>query len=212
MKRSLALVAGIAILAGTWAGPLPSQATGSFTAHMTMHMCVVALAAPLLGYGLAERVAGGPWRRILPLSPLLVSLADLVIIWAWHTPLAHEAARTSVLGLVAEQASFFLVGMLLWLSVFQHCSGHQHRLIGAGALLFTSMHMTLLGVLISLAPKPICTVLPGNTPLFGLAVMEDQQIGGLLMLGIGGAIYLLSGLALIAGLLEEKSRTSGEQA
>jgi putative membrane protein len=212
MKRSLALAAGILVLICTWAGPFPSMVPASFTAHMAMHMSVVAVAAPLLGYGLAGQLATYRGSSFLLSAPMAASLADLVIIWVWHTPLAHEAARTSSPGLVLEQASFLMAGVFLWLTVFLRRNGGQDRLVGAGALLFTSMHMTLLGVLISLATKPICSVSAGFAPPFGLSVMDDQQVGGLLMLGIGGSVYLVAGLSLVAGLLGNNSRTKGGEA
>ncbi len=216
MRRHLATLAGLAVLAAAWTGPLPDLVPRSFAAHMTLHMAVVALAAPLLAFGLCRdlgrNLAGRRWAAFLFASPLVASLVDLVVIWGWHAPLAHEAARRGGLGLVAEQASFLAAGLLLWLSVLSPLGGPQARLAGAAALLFTSMHMTLLGVLISLAETPICRAPSGEAPLFGLSVMEDQQSGGLLMLAVGGAVYLLAGLGLVAGLLTRPGEAAGGRA
>ncbi|MGH8019800.1 MAG: cytochrome c oxidase assembly protein [Opitutaceae bacterium] len=44
---------GILTLGGLWFGPLPELARQSFWAHMALHMGVVAVAAPLLAFGLA---------------------------------------------------------------------------------------------------------------------------------------------------------------
>ena len=51
MMRRMLLAAGVATLAGAWLGPLPSMAPHHFSAHMTMHMAVVAVAAPLIAFG-----------------------------------------------------------------------------------------------------------------------------------------------------------------
>ena len=72
---------------------------------------------------------------------------------------------------------------------------------GAFALLLTSMHMTLLGALLALAPRPLFG--EGTVTCLGLTLgaAQDQQLGGVLMLMIGGAVYLAGGLALVARLL-----------
>ena len=61
--------------------------------------------------------------------------------------------------------------------------------------------MTLLGVLLGLAQTPICRTWSGAGPLFGLTILEDQQVGGMVMLGIGGSVYLAGGLVLVARVL-----------
>ena len=52
MRRAL-LIPGLLILAAAWLGPLPQLAGRAFFAHMTMHMGVVAVAAPLIALGMA---------------------------------------------------------------------------------------------------------------------------------------------------------------
>ncbi|HAH49522.1 MAG TPA: hypothetical protein DCM07_32730, partial [Planctomycetaceae bacterium] len=47
------LLAGLLSLAVAWSGPLPALAHHAFFAHMTMHMLVVAVAAPLLSLAIA---------------------------------------------------------------------------------------------------------------------------------------------------------------
>ncbi|NLY59705.1 MAG: cytochrome c oxidase caa3-type, assembly factor CtaG-like protein, partial [Gammaproteobacteria bacterium] len=40
------------LLAGLWLGPLPAMSRTAFSAHMLLHLGVVALVAPLLAAGL----------------------------------------------------------------------------------------------------------------------------------------------------------------
>src|SRR5687768_3189354 len=147
MKRRDVLILGISALLGTWISPLPVLAEGAFFAHMTMHMIVVAVAAPLLALG----IAAGPWdpvRRWPALfPPLPISLIEFAVVWAWHSPELHHAASHSVVWSLAEQTSFLVCGVLLWLSAFGGDSAGRANRIGAGiaALLLTAMHMTLLG-------------------------------------------------------------------
>jgi putative membrane protein len=68
------------------------------------------------------------------------------------------------------------------------------------ALLLTSMHMTLLGALLALTPRPLYVHAAG---LSSLTAIQDQHLGGAIMLLIGGLSYLAGGLWLIVGLLRE---------
>lgn len=186
---------GIAVLLLAWAGPLPALVPHSFAAHMMLHMAVVGIGVPLLAAGLAP-FAG----RYLPRShlalPIATSLIDLVVVWGWHAPALHNAARASGFILALEQASFALVSLMVWLLALASSNGSraQSALAGALALFFTSMHMTLLGALIGLAPRSVFA--HAHTGMFGLSPLDDQQLGGVIMLAIGGIIYLAGGLIL----------------
>lgn len=203
MRRGM-LVLGLVLLLVVWLGPLPALAHDAFSAHMGMHMLVVAVAAPLIAIGLA----GGPLdpvRRMPVLfSPVLASVIELVVVWAWHAPVLHHAARQGVTMLAFEQGSYLTVGLLIWLAAF--AGGHRQRRQRAPAgivgLLLTSMHMTLLGVLLALAGRPLY-VHAGAAPL-GLTPLQDQELGGVIMLTLGGVTYLVGALCLLAGLLRQE--------
>ena len=200
--------AGILVLALAWAGPLPAMVAGSFAAHMTLHMIVVGIGVPLLAAGIGPYVAHRNWLRSQLALPIAVSILDLVVVWGWHAPALHHASRTLPWALAAEQASFAVVSMLVWLVALSSTTETRSSaaLAGAMALFFTSMHMTLLGALIGLAPRPIY-----GTHLHhgggGLPALADQQLGGVIMLAIGGVIYLAGGLVLMARVLRRPVTT-----
>jgi putative membrane protein len=188
------------MLAAVWLGPLPQLARQAFCAHMMMHMGVVAVAAPLLAVG----VAGGrldPVRKAPELfAPILASVLELVMVWAWHAPALHQAARDDTAALVAEQGLFLIAGLFVWLSAFGGDAWRRGNRTAAGVvgLLLTSMHMTLLGALLALTPRPLYAHMHGFA---GLTPLQDQHLGGAIMLLVGGISYLLGGLWLTAGLL-----------
>ena len=207
--RAWSLAAGALVLAAAWLGPLPGLSRISFTAHMAMHMSVVALACPLLALGIARgpldplRSHDGGWRGVL-LSPYVASALEFVVVWAWHAPGLHHLARHAGAWRAVEQGSFLAVGMLVWLSAF--CGGHaarQRAAAGVGGLLMTSMHMTLLGVLLALAARPLYGHGAAQAA-FGLSALQDQHMGGVVMLAVGGVSYLAGALALLATLLTDR--------
>lgn len=203
MPRAM-FILGLGLLGIAWLGPLPELARHSFAAHMTMHVLVIAVAAPALALGLA----GGrfdPVRRAPALFlPVPASLLELVVVWAWHAPALHHAARTIPELRILEQAGFLAAGLLVWLAAFGggRASRRERAAGGIAGLLLTSTHMTLLGVLLALAPRPLYM----HAAVPGFSRLDDQHLGGVLMLAFGGAAYLAGGLYLLAGLIREERK------
>ena len=241
MRRGL-LISGLVVLAGVWFGPLPELAREAFYAHMTMHMTVVAVAAPLLALGIARGRYDPVRRWPAPFHPIAASVVELIIVWTWHAPGLHHFARGSTVGLLAEQATFLGAGLLLWLSAFgggavdrstvdggrwtvgrldgwtvgrfgaggRRVSGEDGRgriaAVGRGraaagivGLLLTAMHMTLLGALLALAGRPLFHAEAAEVA--GMTALQDQHLGGAIMILVGGVSYLAGGLYLTVGLL-----------
>ena len=198
------LLAGALVLAAAWLGPLPHWSRSSFAAHMLMHLSVVALAAPLLAIGVAGTAADPARRWPAVFGAVVASIFEFLVVWAWHAPALHHAARHSTALLVLEQAGFLGVGLLVWLAAFGGgpAQRRSRAAAGVGGLLLTSMHMTLLGVLLALAARPLYP--HGAAPAFGLTAMQDQHLGGILMLLFGGLAYLAGALALLLGLLRDR--------
>lgn len=204
MKRASTII-GLLMLGGLWFGPLPEMARQSFAAHMALHMGVVAVAGPLLALGLAGGVFDPVRRAPDWFPPVPWSVAELVVVWAWHAPALHHAARSSAAGFAAEQISFVAAGLIVWLSAFGGGATRSAERAGAGvaALLLTSMHMTLLGALLALTPRALY-VHGAHSVGAALTPLEDQHLGGAIMLVVGGVSYLAGGLWLTATLVRQK--------
>lgn len=199
-----ALVAGIVLTLVAWAGPLPTLARHSFAAHMTLHLLIVAGAAPLLALGLVGHPRG---RRdgLAAVSPIPAALVEFFVVWSWHAPALHHAARSALWPFVAEQASFLVAGVLFWASIVASVRVDSGRGVAPAmvALAMTFGHMTWLGVLLSLSPRP----------LYGhgdAGALFDQHVGGTVMLVVSGVVYLAAGLC--AGLRLLRGWSSHESA
>lgn len=160
------------------------------TGHMAAHVAAVAIAAPVVAVGL-------PRPRAMPAgAPLAWAMAEFVVVWGWHAPALRAVADMHWAVALLEQAMFLALGIALWRAALAQPAA------GAAALLLTSMHMTLLGALIGLADRPLYAMMAMH-PAPGLDALADQQLGGVVMLTIGGASYCLGGLWLLAAILRE---------
>jgi putative membrane protein len=177
---------------------------------MAMHMAVVAVAAPLLALGVAGTRYDLVRRTPALFPPVPLSLVELVVVWAWHAPALHHFARNEFGGFLAEQSSFLFSGLLVWLSALGGGVERRRERVGSGiaALLLTSMHMTLLGALLALSPRSLYSHAGHGA---AMSVLEDQHLGGAIMLLVGGVAYLAGGVGLTAVLVRGRS-TSTEAA
>ncbi|KQN71883.1 cytochrome c oxidase assembly protein [Sphingomonas sp. Leaf62] len=192
MKR-VSLIAGLVLLPLGWL----AAAQAGMVGHMAGHMIAVAVAAPLVAFGLTDSACDPARRWPHIVTPLAMSLVELATVWGWHLPALRMLADSNMAAMIVEQAMFLAAGWLLWAAVLG--TGPDRRAAGVGALLLTSMHMTLLGALIGLAPRPLYPAMAHGMH----DALADQQLGGVVMLLVGAASYFLGGLALLATLLRQ---------
>ncbi|NJK88491.1 MAG: cytochrome c oxidase assembly protein [Myxococcales bacterium] len=185
-----------------WVWPVPHLEGPPFTRHMVIHMTLVAIIAPLIagavsGTSFDPSTRGWSWFRPLPLSAL-----EAVVVWSFHAPALHHAARSTLVVFVLEQLSFLLVASCFWTAVLGGTSHErkQRALESITALLGTAMHMTLLGALLALSKRELYAQ---HVPGFVSPAdrLFDQNLGGAVMIVMGGAIYLAGGIALTAEAL-----------
>jgi putative membrane protein len=70
------------------------------------------------------------------------------------------------------------------------------------------MHMTLLGALLALSPRQLYAHHQGH---HGMTALEDQHLGGAVMLLVGGIAYLVGGLGLTVGMVRQKASKAAER-
>ncbi|MFN3208071.1 MAG: cytochrome c oxidase assembly protein [Roseovarius sp.] len=186
---NVAGASALALLAGLYLPPWEGW-LDPFPAHMLRHMGLVACVAPLM-------VLAWPGvSRRLAVPVLLGAAVEFVIVWAWHLPQLHGFAQLNLGGRVLEQAAFLAAGLAVWAGALHV----REPLVGAGGLFLTSMHMTLLGAILILAPGDLYAEICGRAP-----DLSGQQLGGILMLSIGTPIYLVGALMLAARVIGKEA-------
>jgi putative membrane protein len=181
------LTAVLAVLA--LLGPLDDWAKASTAAHMTQHMMLMVVIAPLwvLCRPLAQIVAGGGrpaaafWMPMLRLSsrPMWAAYLHGFMIWFWHLPYFYMLAVENPWWHAIEHACFLVSAGIFWWAILRFGK------LGAGwallALLLTLMHTGFLGAVLTFA----------QAPLYGEARdLEDQQLAGLIMWVLAAIPYM----------------------
>lgn len=217
---------GLLVLFFALIWPLDAFAEWSLAAHMTQHMLLIAVAAPLLIVGRTGTVclAGVPKRWIRRATahlrrPLVAraavalsgtgtaTLLQTAVMWGWHLPAAMQLALAHDLVHYAMHASFLGAGLLFWWALLQSLR-ERRRGFGSGALALvgTMMQMGLLSALLTFAPAPRFEHYLGRTEALGLTALEDQQLAGLIMWVPSALPYLLGALLLMAAWLRRIER------
>lgn len=189
---------GLAVLCAAWLGPLPSLARTAFSPGMITHLAVVALAGPLIGYGLAK-------SSPRPLPPrgsssilLFAMLCDMAVVLGWHLTIFHDAAARAWTVFAFEQMTFLATSVAVWYFSFD---SDESAPLGAFAMFMIFMHMTILGCVLAISPRllydpEVCRGAFGFTPL------EDQRFGGILMASWGAVTYLFGALLLLSRMMQ----------
>ena len=68
-------------------------------------------------------------------------------------------------------------------------------------LLTSAIHTGMLGALLTFSPRAWYPAYAGKTEQWGLTLLQDQQLGGLIMWVPAGFVFIFAGLLLTARLL-----------
>jgi putative membrane protein len=196
----LALSLGL-YLAGAWR--LWQRSRGGRSA-LLRHAGLFAAGWLTLAGALASPLVRLPWQWLT--APLVSWLLHAVALWAWHVPRLFEGALASSTMHGWQHTSFLASALLFWWAVLGDGAERPHR-GGAMLYLFTTMlHTGALGALLTWSAVPWYPAYAGSVGLYGYDLLEDQQLGGLIMWIPGALAYLFAGLALAARWLRSEPR------
>jgi putative membrane protein len=106
-----------------------------------------------------------------------------------------------------EHLTFFGTAMLFWWLVIG--AGPRLRSLSRGvriALLLVTVPVNMAaGVVIAFAGQPIYTYYTTVPRLWGISVMQDQMIGGVIMWIPGSMMFILAALILISRLVQAEA-------
>lgn len=217
--------AGVLTLVVALVSPLHALGGALFSAHMTQHVLLMGVAAPLIVLGaplvaltwalprsgrrgvsrfLNNRPVRSIWRTLT--RPSVAWLVHGAAIWVWHAPALYAASVTSEVMHSAQHTSFMLSALLFWWAMRER-SRHGIAVLYVFA---TAVHSSLLGALLAFAPDVFYEPYVETAPAWGLSPLEDQQIGGLIMWVPGGIIYLGAALLLFGSWLRHSQRSAAQ--
>jgi putative membrane protein len=186
-----------------------------FSAHMIQHEILMLISAPLLLLGHPSLVfvwaLPSRWRKIAPLTnhpalrtpwalvtaPATAWFLHAVALWVWHAPVLFNATLRSDAMHAAQHISFFVTALLFWWTLLGE---HRSRLGDGAAMIYvftTGVHMSILGALLTFAPRPWYLGYTLTAPLWHLSALEDQQLGGLIMWIPAGTVLFIAALFLL---------------
>ena len=212
---------GWGILALALVSPLHPLGEALFSAHMIQHEILMLVAAPLLvlarplvpmlwGLPAGWRKSVGRWSKSGPVQrtwhaitdPFTAWLIHAVVLWAWHAPPLFQATLRSEAVHAAQHISFLGSALLFWWSLW-----YARGRMGYGAAVLyvftTAIHTGILGALLTFTPVAWYPAYASTVSAWGLSLLADQQLGGLVMWVPAGVVYTVIGLALFAGWLRE---------
>jgi putative membrane protein len=173
--------------------PLCALSVSLFSARVAQHMVLILLAAPLIAFSAPQL---SRHHRIHSLW--LTAVGFFVALWFWHMPVPYDATFSSTALYWLMHVTLFGSAIQLWRDLLHHSTDRTVEVLGIGAL--TSMHMGLLGAVLTFAGHPLFLRHLTTTQVWGLSPLRDQQLGGTLMWVPGIVLFLFAALRSLSRL------------
>lgn len=183
-----------------------------FFFHMIQHLLLVEVAAPLLllgapllpvlwalprdaRVGVGRVFAPGPLHTLFtalthPLTAVTLYCATLSV---WHIPSFYDAAqgRTAIHDL--EHILFLGTALLFWWPAIHPAGGKRRLSYIAGVIYFFPPLMlgNLIGAILTFAQHPLYATYQAVPRVWGVSVLQDQQLAGLIMWVPGGLVFAI---------------------
>ncbi len=221
--HSVTFALGVLVVFIALCSPIDTVGEQLFSVHMVQHLLLMLAAAPLLVWSrpaIAFVWAFSPaWRKRIGrfwtgagLGGAFTVLMRPLTVWVlfvgsfvfWHLPGPYSWAFHNEFVHAIEHASFFLTSLAFWTLVLEP-SGRR-RLGYASALLYvtvTALLSGLPGALMILSPRALYPDHAAGVAAWGLTLIEDQQLAGLIMWIPAGAIYIAAAVWLFVRMMQD---------
>ncbi len=209
------------------ASPLDAFAGFLLQVHMIQHLLLTVVAPPLilLGAPFVPLMRGMPraWAREL-VAPVLNGrvgrafvryVANPATAWilfvgsmlVWHIPGLYDRALQSGFWHDVEHFCFFWSGILFWFHVVIPWPSRMalgSRWLVIPYILGADLFNTILAAILSFHDRPLYAVYEAVPRLWGIGVMRDQVVAGVIMWVPGSIAFLLPAFFITANLLSPK--------
>jgi cytochrome c oxidase assembly factor CtaG len=231
--RPASYLAGLGVIGLALLSPIDVLVQHLFFVHMIQHMLLIMIAPillllpnplPFLLWGLpgqARLAAGGALNRVIHresligsglrrvTGPGMVWFLMIVFIIGWHDPALYNAALRSDFIHDLEHLTVFAAGMLFWWKVIGAGPRLHKNLSRAAKIVFIIAVIPpnmALGVAIAFSPEPLYTYYSDMPRLWGMSVLDDQRLSGILMWIPGSMMYFMAALTIIFLILSGEGR------
>jgi cytochrome c oxidase assembly factor CtaG len=163
-----------------------------FSAHMVQHVLLGDIAPLLLLLALSRVIMRPLTRRLTGVERALGFLASpatglalwLVLMYGWHIPALYDAAVQSPPLHLLEHASFFAAGLALWWPLIQPVP-MRRSLTGMQPIAYigaAKAGLAALGLYLAWSSTVLYPYYETTPRIWGLTPIEDQNIGGVIMM------------------------------
>lgn len=219
-----AYAGGIASLAFSLLGPLESYNEQLFSLHMSQHLVIMQISAPLLLLGRpvqlllralptrkTKTAVGFMYGRsnvryaiIAITGPVIVFLLFNVNLGIWHFPNLYEAALNNDWIHHTQHLLFAGFSLLYWWVIIDPVPRHHKLPEGwaIGSIFLSMMIGSGIGAILTLAGDVIYPFYGEATNQWGWSPLLDQQVGGLIMWVGSFLLYAGVGIYLAAKFLQ----------
>jgi cytochrome c oxidase assembly factor CtaG len=221
-RRTILFLCGVAVMFFALVSPLDGLGdTYLFSAHMLQHILLDLVAPPLFILGLPEGLArrivswrpAGAAERFLGRLPVAWTLG-IGTLWIWHLPALYDATLESEAVHIFEHLTFLVTGTILWWPVLTPLRERRMPpLFSMGYLSLAAVANAVLGIIFTISSTPFYApyahpedplgALPLIRGVWGLDPIQDQQLGGAFMWGIGSLVFF-------SGIMGQVIRWFGE--
>ena len=215
---------GLGILSGFIALQSPIDSGGDeflLSLHMVQHLLLMMVAPPLCLLGIAgmrplAATVAPRWRAVWTFvtRPWPATLIFNVVLLVWHNPAWYDATLTTEWIHIVEHLTFIGVGVVFWWPIVDPLRGPATRPVSPfakmGMLGLAGVPPTVLGFIFCLLGSPAYEFYARAPRLWGLSAVQDQQIAGVIMFGLGNIIYFVAISIIFLRLLGDPAADEAE--
>jgi putative membrane protein len=197
-----------------------------FSAHMVQHVLLGDIAPLFLLLSLSRVIMRPATRRFASIERALGPLASpwtglvlwLGLMYLWHIPALYDLAVEHPVVHLLEHVSFFTAGVALWWPLVQPVP-MRRRLTGMQPLAYIASAkagLAALGLLLTWSATAIYPYYERTPRIWDLSPVEDQNVGGVIMMVEQSLTLVIALVVLFMGMLvrseaEERRRERLEE-